>query len=275
MQVPLPPAESVAPVDSGLVLSDFERQPEPYLGDPDADRAAERAARRAQVRRERQRDSGVDETAAPEMLVLSADEASCSELCALLSAFGFSVQVMAEPPGLPAPWPFVAVFIAMPISTADGGDAIDLCNRVRESSRLPGQTRPLLVLAAQQVSATDRVRAGLAGCHEILIGGRAAAAWRSCSTRAASRCHPTRGAVRPRLSFGARLVPHAHQRTQARAPRQPFFGQHVEKIRQPLGLAHRVHRQPQVATNTTPNISTRSTIGRSASPAGSCRGNRW
>jgi hypothetical protein len=171
VQVPLPSAEPVNPVDSGLVLSDFERQPEPYLGDPDADRAAQRAARRAEVRRERQRDVAADEQpSAPGVLVLSRDEGSCSELCALLSAFGFSVQVMAEPPGLAAPWPFVAVFITMPITTADGGDAIDLCNQVRESSRLPGQTRPLLVLAAQQVSATDRVRAGLAGCHEILIG---------------------------------------------------------------------------------------------------------
>lgn len=168
--VPSPPADRVEPADSGMVLSDAELQPEPYLGDPDADRAAQRTARRAQVRRERQRDISTDGPAAPEMLVIGADEASCSELGALLRAFGFGVQQAAVPPALPAPWPFVAVFVVAPIRTADGGDAFDLCNHVRESSRLPGEKKPLLVLAAQQLSSTDRVRAGLAGCHEVLLG---------------------------------------------------------------------------------------------------------
>ena len=170
VQVPLPAADRADPVDSGLVLSDAELQPEPYLGDPDADRAAQRDARRAQVRRDRQRDTTSDAPPAPEMLVLSSDEAACSDLCALLRAFGFGVQVMPEAPALPAPWPFVAVFVTTPIHTAEGGDAFDLCNQVRERSRLPGDARPLLVLATMQLSATDRVRAGLAGCHEILLG---------------------------------------------------------------------------------------------------------
>jgi hypothetical protein len=170
VQVPPPPADRPDPVGSGLVLSDAELQPEPYLGDPDADRAAQRDARRAQVRRDRQREAAPDAPSAPEMLVLSADEATCGELCALLRAFGFGVQVMPEAPSLPAPWPFVAVFVTAPIHTAAGGDAFDLCNQVRERSRLPGEAKPLLVLATMQLSATDRVRAGLAGCHEILVG---------------------------------------------------------------------------------------------------------
>jgi len=171
VQVPLPATDSAEPVlDSGLVLSDAQLQPEPYLGDPDADRAAERDARRAQVRRDRQRDTASEAPPAPEVLVLSSDQAACSDLCALLRAFGFGVQVMREAPALPAPWPFVAVFVTMPIHRAQGGDAFDLCNQVRESSRLPGDSKPLLVLATMQLSATDRVRAGLAGCHEILLG---------------------------------------------------------------------------------------------------------
>jgi hypothetical protein len=170
VQVPLPATDRADPLDSGLVSSDAELQPEPYLGDPDADRAAQRDARRAQVRRDRQRDTASDAPPAPEMLVLSSDEAACGELCALLRAFGFAVQVMPEAPALPAPWPFVAVFVTAPIHTAEGGDAFDLCNQVRESSRLPGDGKPLLVLATMQLSATDRVRAGLAGCHEILLG---------------------------------------------------------------------------------------------------------
>lgn len=170
VEVPGLPAPTAAPGDDGLVRSDTELQPEPYLGDPDADRAAQRAARRAQVRRDRHREVAAEAPKAPEMLVLGADQPSCSELCTLLRGFGFGVQATARPPALPAPWPFVAVFVAMPMHTAEGGDTFDLCNQVRESSRLPGQKKPLLVLATQQLSSTDRVRAGLAGCHEILLG---------------------------------------------------------------------------------------------------------
>ena len=166
------PAEGPAPDDDGLVRSDPEAMPAPYLGDPDADRAAQRAARRAEVRRERTRDAASDAAAPaiPEVLVLDADAAASGGLCDLLRDFGFGVQVMAVMPVLPAPWPFVAVFVSLALRDVEGGDAIDLCNRVRESSRLPGQSKPVLVLMALQLSATDRVRAGLAGIHEIVVG---------------------------------------------------------------------------------------------------------
>jgi|KBSSwiStaDraftv2_1062776.scaffolds.fasta_scaffold147507_3 hypothetical protein len=169
IEVPKPPTQEPAPPNEGLVRSDAEQRPEPYLGDPDAERAAQRQARRAQVRRERQRDASTTD-AAPGVLVLSADARACEALCEQLRAFGFSVQRQSKAPSLPAPWPFVAVFVAPPVQAADGGDAIDLCHQVRESSRLPGEKKPVLVLAAPQLSATDRVRAGLAGCNEILLG---------------------------------------------------------------------------------------------------------
>jgi hypothetical protein len=165
------PAEQPAPDDDSLVRSDPEAMPAPYLGDPDADRAAQRAARRAEVRRERTRDAQADATAAaPQVLVLDVDAAACGDLCDLLRGFGFGVQMMAVLPALPAPWPFVAVFASLALRDVDGGDAIDVCNRVRESSRLPGESKPVLVLMALQLSATDRVRAGLAGIHEIVLG---------------------------------------------------------------------------------------------------------
>ena len=91
-------------------------------------------------------------------------------LCDQLRAFGFDVQVRQDPPDLPAPWPFVAVFVDQALRPAEGGDAMDLCNDVRERSRLPGVLKPVLVLVADQLSATNRVRAGLAGCNEILLG---------------------------------------------------------------------------------------------------------
>jgi hypothetical protein len=168
--VEIPPLPEIDHTQSSeeLVRSDPEARAEPYLGDPDADRTAQRAARRAEVRRERARDAAAaDVPSAPEMLVLSADEAACSELCELLRAFGFGVQVMPAAPALPAPWPFVAVFVDATTAT---GDAIELCNQARESGRLPGEVKPVLLLVAQQLSATDRVRAGLAGCNEILLG---------------------------------------------------------------------------------------------------------
>lgn len=108
--------------------------------------------------------------AAPSILVLRAPGNDPDPLCDQLSAFGFDVQLRQDPPDLPAPCPFVAVFIDHALRPADGGDAMDLCNEVRERSRLPGVLKPVLVLVADQLSATNRVRAGLAGCNEILLG---------------------------------------------------------------------------------------------------------
>ena len=255
VEAPPPPAQAAPAFDDGLVLSDTELQPEPYLGDPDADREAQRAARRAQVRRDRLRDAtakaGVapavgaavalaaplptpaapaaratpsagalpvlpplptvdpapnarattpasvaaaanprspvtatptpalerpapdapnDGPAAPAILVLRAAGNDPDPLCDQLRAFGFNVQVQQDPPDLPAPWPFVAVFVDHALRPAEGGDAMDLCNDVRERSRLPGVLKPMLVLVADQLSPTNRVRAGLAGCNEILLG---------------------------------------------------------------------------------------------------------
>lgn len=108
--------------------------------------------------------------AVPETLVLSAADPATHPLCRQLEAFGYQVRVMREPPQLPAPWPFAAVFVDRSLAMPDGGDAIDLCNHVREASRLPGERKPVLMLVADQLSSTDRVRAGLAGCNELIIG---------------------------------------------------------------------------------------------------------
>lgn len=106
----------------------------------------------------------------PSILVLRATAADPDPLCDQLTAFGFDVQVRQDMPELAAPWPFVAVFIDHALRPDAGGDAIDLCNDVRERSRLPGVLKPVLVLVADQLSSTNRVRAGLAGCNEILLG---------------------------------------------------------------------------------------------------------
>jgi hypothetical protein len=173
--VELPPVHGAVPAPEVVdewVWSDLDARPQPPPGDPGAEHADQRAARRAEVRRERLRDAVAtgEAPAAPEALVLSAADAAASTLCALLKDFGFGVRVMREPPTLPAPWPYVAVFVDHALNPVDGGDAIDLCNQVRESSRLPGERRPVLLLVADQLSQTDRVRAGLAGCNEVIVG---------------------------------------------------------------------------------------------------------
>lgn len=171
--------EVAPPLDSGdsalheeLVQSDAEARREPWLGDPQAERLEQRAARRAQVRRDRLRDvqDAASEPAAPEVLVLGADARSDTPLCELLHAFGFTVRAVASVPEQPAPWPFVAVFVDVTRGVAGGGDGIDLCNDVRERSRLPGTLKPALMLVAEQLGSIERVRAGLAGCNEILLG---------------------------------------------------------------------------------------------------------
>jgi hypothetical protein len=284
IEIPPPPRDPRPQgPDEELVRSDPEARAEPWLGDPDAERAAQRTARRAQVRKDRLRDAmpeadfpptenqavglhplphtvpvpalpampaAVDATlaseapppqvvppvptvrpagavptlrdalppagdvppvgtvrpakvvpqasaaqrvadapaaipaplpavsapvadagpAAPAILVLRAIGDGPDPLCDQLKAFGFNVELRRAPPDLPAPWPFVAVFIDHALRIDDGGDAIDLCNEVRERSRLPGVLKPVLVLVADQLSATNRVRAGLAGCNEIVLG---------------------------------------------------------------------------------------------------------
>jgi len=290
IEIPPPPAAASKPVGEEFVVSDPEARRAPWLGDPEAERAAQRAARRAQVRKERLRDAGQETMAgaladappappvppvspapplptlptlteslpatptaslpptltdalppalteslpatpatstppalnaspepaasplptltaslpplsaappaaqvdtlldatrkaapsaapppavkpsAPAILVLREVGDDPDPLCEQLRAFGFDVQVRPNPPDLPAPWPFVAVFVDQALRPADGGDAMDLCNDVRERSRLPGVLKPVLVLVADQLTPTNRVRAGLAGCNEILLG---------------------------------------------------------------------------------------------------------
>jgi CheY-like chemotaxis protein len=167
-----PPAEPERSHEfDGLVQSDPEARRAPWLGDPQAERAEQRDARRAQVRRDRRREvtAEADASTPPAMLVLSEQRDEDGMLCQLLRSFGFAVQVRQTLPDLPAPWPFVAVFVDRSLQI-DGSDAIELCHQTRERSRLPGERRPLLMLSAASLSATDRVRAGLAGCNEMLVG---------------------------------------------------------------------------------------------------------
>jgi CheY-like chemotaxis protein len=172
VEVPPASAPDAVPLDDGLVRSDPDARAAPWLGDPEAERAELKAGRRAQVRRERQHNTAQGELTpeVPAILVLCPVDAASRPLCALLDEFGFAVSTAKDPPAFAAPWPFVAVFIDLTLGAPSGADPIDLCNRVRESSRLPGERKPVLMLVAAQLGSTDRVRAGLAGCNEVIVG---------------------------------------------------------------------------------------------------------
>ncbi len=129
-------------------------------------RVAQQQAAEARAAAEREAEA----KAVPEVLVLGGAGATIQAVCRQLEGFGFVVRQLREPPDLPAPWPFAAVFVDRSLAMTGGGDAIDLCNHVRESSRLPGERKPVLMLVAEQLSATDKVRAGLAGCNELIVG---------------------------------------------------------------------------------------------------------
>lgn len=169
--MPPPPDTPVEQTDSEFVLSDDEVQPEPWLGDPDAERAAQRAARRAQVRRDRFRGAtaGDAEADVPQVLVIDADETSRAPLCALLESFGFAVTPTGALPAAEPPWPYVAMFVDGATRTDEGGDAIELAKQLRALARELGDTKSVLVLVAQALSSVDRVRAGLAGCDETVL----------------------------------------------------------------------------------------------------------
>jgi CheY-like chemotaxis protein len=135
--------------------------------------AEQRAAKRASVRRARLRSNSgpaSDEPAVPEVLVLDADDAARDQLCTLLRAFGFGVHSVADAGKaalLVASRPFVAAFVDIVLDASDGGAGIDLCKHIKAPAAA-GRPTAMLVLVAAQLRPVDRVRAGLAGCDEML-----------------------------------------------------------------------------------------------------------
>jgi len=146
----------------------------PLLAD-DALYATQRAARRADVRRDRRRTAPATKVAPPngtDVLVFGADDTARNQLCGLLRGFGFVVlQTSDSTEALTrsASSPFVAIFVAVALETAGGGDGIDLCLHVRNAIARRGTRATVLVLVADQLRPVDRVRADLAGCDEVIL----------------------------------------------------------------------------------------------------------
>jgi CheY-like chemotaxis protein len=146
----------------------------PLVADAAA-RSARKAANKAKVRRARLRSAsaaGSGSAAVPDVLVLDADDSSRAQLSGLLRAFGFGVRSAvdaAEAASLAASWPFVAAFVDIALTTADGGDGIDLCKQIHEVSAHRDGGAPVLVLLVAQLRSVDRVRAKLAGCDETIL----------------------------------------------------------------------------------------------------------
>jgi CheY-like chemotaxis protein len=166
-----PPSPRPPTSAEGLVMSD----PEPPLITEAAQLALNKTARRATVRRERllgESAAGVAAPTVPEVLVLDADDTARDQICSLLRAFGFGVHAAndaGKASALVASRAFAAAFVDIALDGADGGAGIDLCKHVRNASRRRGGAPTLLVLVAAQLPPTDRVRADLAGCDEVIL----------------------------------------------------------------------------------------------------------
>jgi CheY-like chemotaxis protein len=140
----------------------------PLVADKAA-RAALKVARRGAVRRDRLQSTAAASAAAPDVLVLDADDTACHQMCSLLRGFGFGVRStanVAEAFALATAQPFVAVFADVALDGSGGG--IGLFQHVRGTAQRHGAGSTLLVLAAARLSHIDRVRAELAGCDEAI-----------------------------------------------------------------------------------------------------------
>jgi len=135
-----------------------------------AAKAAQKSAVRAEVRRRLLRwnpSPGDRAPATPEVLLLAARGPSRDQLGRLLRDFGFGVHAISDPVGataLVAFRSFVAVFLSVEALNAS---AIELCQRLRQSSR--GRPGGALILVAARLRAIDRVRAGLSGCDDAIL----------------------------------------------------------------------------------------------------------
>jgi CheY-like chemotaxis protein len=136
----------------------------------DAKAAARRAARRARL-------AATTAAAAsgqipPDVLVLDPDDSARDRLCALLEHFGFCAypaRNVSQALWLLETRPFRATFLDVDLDDSADGAGIEVCQRVKNGSRLTiGPASALFIVSAKD-QPVDRVRAALAGCDAFLI----------------------------------------------------------------------------------------------------------
>lgn len=182
---PAAPAEQHGPDFEHFVLSDPEPRPAVIFPEIESPASADprkagpggrkgKAERRAAVRRNRLRGrkAKVAEPAETEVLVCDANDADRETLGNLLRGFGFTVHAASSAEAalqLLESRRFVAAFVDVALEGGDdGGAGVQLCRKRRELDQRRG-VHTLLVLARASLQPTDRVRAQMAGCDEILV----------------------------------------------------------------------------------------------------------
>ena len=155
--VPLPQA----PIEAAAVIPPSL----PTGPGPGAAKAAARAkARRARLASD---DRPLTEPLR-EALVLDADAPTNRWLCTLLGRFGFipyAVASIAQAEAQLALRPFAAIFLDIPLN----GTGVALLHRIRALPAPWPHAGPAVLMVAEQLDPTDRVRAVLAGLAEPLI----------------------------------------------------------------------------------------------------------
>ena len=177
---------------------------------PPAKALPSKADRRAAVRRARlARDASASAAAAGprEVLVLDGIAATRTELCALLTGFGFIVRparTHAEAFALLASHDFAAVFLDIVLDGYNEGVAFELCLRAKSApaagspaDSAPGSVQPgALIIVGSATRPVERVRASLAGADQFLARpasrGTLAKALDACGV--ALPCDPRRAA---------------------------------------------------------------------------------
>jgi CheY-like chemotaxis protein len=144
--------------------------PQAPLPPGEAKRRRRQAVRRARMTGVQQRAGGGQGPITPEVLVVDADEHEREALAVLLRGFGFSVRSVATARhGMDLFYVMdpVAVFADVALDGADEGAGIALCRQVKDRAAEGGQP-PLLICTLREPSASDRVRARLAGCDDLI-----------------------------------------------------------------------------------------------------------
>ncbi len=150
-----------------------QRRSAPPPSDDDKAHAAKAAARAAsrRLRLAATAAAQADDGLPPDVLVLESDPAASAALGALLERFGFRVHhgthALQAQEQL-SQRPYAAVFLDLGLDGTAGGVGLELCRRVKRSTRTQPHT-PVLAITAAKAQPSDRVRATLAGADAFLL----------------------------------------------------------------------------------------------------------
>lgn len=138
----------------------------------DVKAAARRAARQARLAATAAAAAAMSCHIPPDVLVLDADDSARDRLCALLEHFGFCAypaRNVSQAMWLLETRPFRATFFDIDLDDSADGEGIEVCQRVKDGSRLTIWPSSALFIMSAHDHPVDRVRAALAGSDAFLL----------------------------------------------------------------------------------------------------------